>query len=197
MNEEQLEFLISRHVDGDLSVQEQTALQARLLTDPKARQLLEDYRKLNRMVVAHNASVSFDAVALKASINDAIDENNSRSYKLPGRFKALPIALAATLMFASLIGYILINQNTQDTGKPSPTIAGATSVPTTATTGSEVLAQVDTKEPAVVASIVGQPIGVPFSTLANLMLADLREAQTSLTRENLNTSVDSPTTQQR
>ena len=50
MTQEELEFAISQYLDGSLSADETAALEARLKDDAAARQLLEEYRKLDAMV---------------------------------------------------------------------------------------------------------------------------------------------------
>jgi anti-sigma factor RsiW len=50
MTPEQLEFAISQHLDGTLSAEETAALEARLKDDAAARELLEEYRRLNGLL---------------------------------------------------------------------------------------------------------------------------------------------------
>jgi anti-sigma factor RsiW len=74
MNRQQLEFLISRHLDGDLSRDEQATLQAQLDRDPAARLMLAEYTALADVVSVGGGQVpDVDTAAFLAKLNASID----------------------------------------------------------------------------------------------------------------------------
>ena len=67
MTADELEFSISRYADGDLSDGQRSAVEDRLATDPAARAVLADYRRLGDLLAAPPAGLDWDALAGRLS----------------------------------------------------------------------------------------------------------------------------------
>ena len=99
MNEQDLELLITRHLDGDLSAKEQGILQARLASDPEAQRLLDEHRKLDAILASEPnlAAINWNRLAdrISAKIEEA-EEAPAVIYS----FKWAPLAIAASVLLA-------------------------------------------------------------------------------------------------
>jgi anti-sigma factor RsiW len=74
MNLEQLEFAISQYLDGSLPAAETAALEARLNEDAGARELLEEYRKVDTLLKAPAALPVVAWEKLSAHLSNAVNE---------------------------------------------------------------------------------------------------------------------------
>ncbi len=75
MIDETLEFQITQYLDGDLSPDAVAALDQRLADDPEARQLLDEYRKLNNVLAAAPPVPAVNWDRLAAGISASVDED--------------------------------------------------------------------------------------------------------------------------
>lgn len=117
MSPDELEFLISQHLDGDLSPADEARLQALLSADASARALLAEHEKVHRELVASRELpelASVDFTQLRASVNAAIDDANAQSIKLHehpawgGRvLRYGSIAVAALIAIAIGVGALM------------------------------------------------------------------------------------------
>ncbi|MFT3787515.1 MAG: hypothetical protein QM770_15325 [Tepidisphaeraceae bacterium] len=198
MTTDELEFLISQHLDGDIAPADEARLQAALIADASARALFEEHRQVD---AALKEVRSQDAVALagidwadmRASINASIDDANAgESIKLDdyrpavanpfGRINRAMAVAAVVLVGLGVATVMLMRQ------KPTPegpiAVTPPTTVPTNGTLAdvgsklSMVLAQVSgpsvesARQPTVASVSLGQPVGVPESALLSLMVAE-------------------------
>lgn len=74
MNDEQLEFAISQYLDGSLPVAETAVLEARLNEDVAARELLEEYRKVDALLKAPAALPAVAWDKLSAHLSSAVNQ---------------------------------------------------------------------------------------------------------------------------
>lgn len=85
MSNDELEFLISQHLDGDISPADEVRLQAFLVADAAARELFAEHREIHAALVESRDLPelgSVDFASLRAGINAAIDDANSQTIKL-------------------------------------------------------------------------------------------------------------------
>src|SRR5438270_7791175 len=82
MQDEQLEFSISQYLDGTLSSEEIAALEARLKDDAAARELLEEYRKVNALLKspATLPAIAWDELA--AQLSQSIREAEEHEFQI-------------------------------------------------------------------------------------------------------------------
>jgi anti-sigma factor RsiW len=75
MTRDDLEFLISQHLDGTLSEADRVALDERLANDADARDLLAEYRRLNDFLVTPPPAVNWDRLAehLSSAVTEAAE----------------------------------------------------------------------------------------------------------------------------
>jgi anti-sigma-K factor RskA len=106
MNDEQLEFSITRYLDGTLEPTERAALEARLSSDAQARAMLEEHRALTAMLRSHPLpEVRWERLA--ESISNAIDDQAEQtmlrvSWILRARSRGY-VAVAASVVIAAAL----------------------------------------------------------------------------------------------
>ncbi|HZZ42025.1 MAG TPA: anti-sigma factor [Tepidisphaeraceae bacterium] len=103
MNTEQFEFLLSQQLDGTLSAEDSSALQAHLATAPGARRLADEYQNLNSLLKSFPPVPAIDYRALASRINDAIDNQYAAPpIRLNWNWTAIGsgLAMAACMMLA-------------------------------------------------------------------------------------------------
>lgn len=96
-----LEFSISRYLDGDLAADERAALESRLAADAEARALFEQHRKIDAALRAMPLpAVQWEALAER--ISAAVDRADEpvQSYRI-GAATAGWLAAAASLLLAA------------------------------------------------------------------------------------------------
>jgi anti-sigma factor RsiW len=117
-----LEFTISQYIDNSLPAVERAELETRLSADPATQVMLEEYRRLDRMMKSAMPIPAFPFDRLAHSISTAIDElqeeRASRVYRIGAwiRGSAMPLALAASLMIVAGVGIELLNSHHAPTG---------------------------------------------------------------------------------
>jgi hypothetical protein len=125
---DELEFLISQHLDGDLSPADEARLQAALAADASARALLAEHAKVHEVLVASRdvpELASVDLASLRANINAAIDDASTQTIKLHehpawgGRVLRYG-SIAAAAMVAIAIGVGAFVNRGGTTTPPSP-----------------------------------------------------------------------------
>lgn len=119
MNDEQLQFAISQYIDGTLPDDERAVLEQRLASDPQARQLLAEYRRLDKLITAGlpATEIEMDWAALASQISDAVakeaeqvnevreSESIPPTYTLPWVWKASALAASILICIGLLILY--------------------------------------------------------------------------------------------
>lgn len=95
--DEQLERLIVRHLDGALSAEEERNLQRELIRNPAARQLAEEYARVDRLAGAalHDALVRAPAATLRLTAATAVTRRRwTRGWLfVPGAMAAALLAM--------------------------------------------------------------------------------------------------------
>ena len=104
----ELEFSISQYLDGQLDEVQNSALLERIENDASARNLLEEYQRLDVMMKsAPLPEVRWEALA--GQISSAIDQAEEAEvarYRIPAWVKvAAPLAVAACLMIATGLAF--------------------------------------------------------------------------------------------
>lgn len=100
MIDEQVQFAISQYVDGTLPPDEVPAIEARLKSDPQARQILDEYRQINAIVSSLPAP-EMDWDQFSKQISAAVDEQIDRANApIPITTWWEPVALAASVLLA-------------------------------------------------------------------------------------------------
>jgi anti-sigma factor RsiW len=138
MKTEELEILISRYDDGDLSAQEKAAVEAAVARDPAARVMLEQYRRINRELAALPSGLEgVDFAAFGQRVRRAVGGRTpapaTRDRKLWQQWRwAAPLAAAAALAVLTL-PWLLTSRptsapQTARVAGPAVTISGAPSV---------------------------------------------------------------------
>src|SRR5436190_14352409 len=98
----ELEYAISQYLDGTLGPLERAALEERLAREPKARELLEEYRRFNVMLKTSLPvpAVAWDKLAdhLKKAV--AAEEAPVKHFSLGAISWTGRLAIAASLLFA-------------------------------------------------------------------------------------------------
>ena len=105
MTRDELEFSISQYLDGTLAEAEEAALELRLASDADARDLLGEYRRLDRTLKAAPLP-SFDYGALSDRISAAVarEDEPAQSYRLHWVRTAAALAIAACVVIAVGVG---------------------------------------------------------------------------------------------
>ena len=105
MTRDELEFAISQYLDGTLAEAEEAALEARLAADSGAREILGEYRRLDRAMKAAPLP-AFDYTALSERISSAVaaEPEPAQSYRLHWVRTAASLALAACVVVAVSVG---------------------------------------------------------------------------------------------
>jgi anti-sigma factor RsiW len=105
MTRDELEFAISQYLDGTLAEAEEAALEARLAADADAREMLGEYRRLDRALKAAPLP-AFDYGALSERISAAVagEPEPAQSYRLHWVRTAASLALAACVVIAVSVG---------------------------------------------------------------------------------------------
>jgi len=98
-----LELSITQYLDASLSPAEKSALESRLASDPQARELLEEHRKLNQLLKASPApELRWDLLAKQISAAVAQVEIPVEAETAPRmRMSWMPMALAASVLIAA------------------------------------------------------------------------------------------------
>jgi anti-sigma factor RsiW len=128
MNDEQLQFAISQYIDGTLPGQEKAELEQRLATDPRARELLAEYRRLETLVAGGVPAVDMDWSALASKISDAVAEEADAippTLSMPWVWKVS--ALAASVLIC--IGLLVIYGSSRQPAQTHEVVAGKTPAP--------------------------------------------------------------------
>ncbi|MBN2376306.1 MAG: hypothetical protein JXD22_07890 [Sedimentisphaerales bacterium] len=106
------EMLISCFDDSDLSTDERTQLDYLLHSDPQARDLLEQYKKLNQHLEnLPNALDNLDLSSFTKNVNRAIDLTLLRKSRSFLRHTLVPLSAAAALVIAALALFFTEAQN--------------------------------------------------------------------------------------
>ncbi len=114
-------MLISRFDDPDLSTAERAQLDKLLRSDPQARDLLEQYRKLNhRLEKLPDALENLDLSGFTQNVNRAIDLTLLRKTRSFFRHTLIPLSAAAALVIAALALFFTEAQN--QTSKPDSNV---------------------------------------------------------------------------
>ncbi len=117
MTRDQLEFLISQYVDGTLPPDEHAALEHRLQSDTKARQILNEFRSLNDLLRTQLPSipdVNWDQFAAGTSRAIADEEAPAIRMRI---FTWSRLAIAASVLLVVGIG-MLINRSAPTKNNP-------------------------------------------------------------------------------
>jgi anti-sigma factor RsiW len=102
-----LEFSISQYLDGSLSPAERSALESRLASDPQARRLLEEHRKLDQMLKASPMpELRWDLLAGQisaavAQVEIPVEAQSASRLRMNWMRMAMPMALAASVLIAA------------------------------------------------------------------------------------------------
>src|SRR5436305_1634901 len=102
-----LEFSISQYLDGSLSPAEKSALESRLSSDPQARRLLEEHRKLDQMLKASPMpELRWDLLAGQistavAQVEIPVEAQPASRLRMNWMRMAMPLALAASVLIAA------------------------------------------------------------------------------------------------
>jgi anti-sigma factor RsiW len=167
---EELEFLISQHLDGTLDAAERVKLDDALAARPEARELLAEHARLDALLKSSRAAVDVDAEWLSSQIAGRIDEDSARSLLLRRWMWMSPIAAAAMLMIALTIGFSLFNR-----GQPTALDQSTTARP------QQEVARIDLAGPQVdtprtgggyAAVSVGIPANLTPALVSSLYLSD-------------------------
>lgn len=109
----QLDVLVSRYIDNELSTDERTAFESRLRAEPRLRARLSQFKHNDALLHAqHQADRS---AVPQTVINLLADANNVSTCTTPKKRKA-PLALAASLLIAVGAGLLV---NSQQTTQPT------------------------------------------------------------------------------
>ena len=115
MIDEQLEFQISQYCDGTLAPAERAALEVRLATDAKARELLDEYRRLDATL--HQSmpvpQINWDRLASHLSAVVAREQEPVQVYRLPVVRWRYAAGLAAAVALVAGIFFFARNEPTQ------------------------------------------------------------------------------------
>ncbi len=125
MTQDELEFSISRYLDGDLAIAERSALEARLERDPDARALLDEYRDIDANLKSMPLpGVRWDAFA--AHVSAAVGELDEpvQSYKIGGGFGLRRWAAAAAAVIVGA-GVAFLAMRPQGTNVERDTVVSA------------------------------------------------------------------------
>lgn len=107
MTYDEIEFLISQHFDGTLSVEEAGKLRAALESDPSAHALFEEHARLDAALKSTKAAPDIDQEWFSAEIVGKIDEAQSRPLRISNWNIFAPMAVAAALLFGLTLGVVL------------------------------------------------------------------------------------------
>jgi hypothetical protein len=124
LSRDELEFAISQYIDGTLSVLERDALEERLATDPEARELLAEYRKLNTVVKASAMpmpAIAWDRLAEQIGQATAAEEAPVRHYRIGAMSWTGRLAIAASLLLVISLGVFFVKR---DSGGIAPQSEG-------------------------------------------------------------------------
>jgi anti-sigma factor RsiW len=137
MIDEEFEFLLTQYLDGALSPAEVAKVENRLAEDAEARNLLEEYRRLNGLMREAPAMPNLRWDVLSGRISDAVAGETPpvRSFKLRDYFKQprlgarawawAAVALAACVLVA--VGVAIHLRGTTGAGNP-PSIGNGSAV---------------------------------------------------------------------
>lgn len=115
--QEQLERVIVRSLDGELSADEQLALDRELIRNPHARRMMDDYRRVDALCGATLGAMAEAEFRLRP-VGQACGER--RSWRL-NRFWFVPGAIAAALL--ALLMPRLDQTEIQPSAVPPPRVA--------------------------------------------------------------------------
>jgi len=136
MSADQLEFAISRYIDDALPEPERSALEEVLARDAEARQVHEEYRRLDALVRAdaHVPQVRWDKLESHLAGALAHEELPGRSFAMPWLRNAGRIAIAASVLL--VVGLGIISYRSHESA-PLPArveiVVGPSNEPATAT----------------------------------------------------------------
>jgi hypothetical protein len=105
---EELEFAISQYIDGTLNPLEQALLEEVLASDPSARAMLEEYRRLDAAMKQSLPQPAVDLDLLNARISSGLSKLDApvRHYRLFSSMAAMKIVAVAASMLI-LIGIVV------------------------------------------------------------------------------------------
>jgi len=104
-----LELSITQYLDGSLSPAEKSALESRLASDPQARQLLEEHRKLDQLLKASPAPelrwelLAQQISAAVAQVEIPVEAEPVPRMRIGWTRMVMPMALAASVLIAAAI----------------------------------------------------------------------------------------------
>jgi anti-sigma factor RsiW len=104
------ELFISQYADGTIEDRERAALEGILAESELARETLADERRLTQLLRETSAPLpAIDWESLGSRISSAVAEAQepASSYRLMPRWVNIPMALAASLLLASAIGFTI------------------------------------------------------------------------------------------
>lgn len=112
---EEMEMLISRYDDGDLTDAERASLEAALDSDPEAQGLLKEYRRLNAALSEAPAGMAqVDLAAFSHTLSRSLTERRVVRRTSRTWWRLGPVAaVAATILVG--VGALWLSQHTGDT----------------------------------------------------------------------------------
>lgn len=136
MLNEQLEFSISQYVDGNLSTEEQAALETALSSNGEARELLGQYRRLASMLRTTPVAIpNLDWNEVSDRISSAIEHDEREGLYLPAaqtslrwRVRARVMAAAAAVVIVSGVAALLFQQKPHGTNTASTPVSNVPAV---------------------------------------------------------------------
>jgi anti-sigma factor RsiW len=125
-DQDQLEYAISQYLDGTLPPLERTILERRLSEDVEARELLDAYRRLDRVLKGMPMpAVRWDRLADHLAQAVAREEPPVRHYSIEWVRWTSRAAVAASLMLAAGIGLVAyLWDTTPGPGEPGLVMVG-------------------------------------------------------------------------
>lgn len=170
MTHDEVEFLISQHLDGTLSADEAEKLRIVLEQDPVAKALFEEHQRLDvALKSTRTADLRIDQDWLTAQIAGAIDEHQSRPILLSNRSMFAPMAIAATLLIGLTLGVVFLKDETES---PANQLSSNTNVSRIVEIGSP---ETPVRNDVAMANVsVGVPANLSPAMMTALFIADHR-----------------------
>jgi anti-sigma factor RsiW len=126
MLQTQLEFEITRLLDGDLSLQQEVMLRRHLESDPQGARLLEEHRRLDALLNRIEPVPAVDWDALQMRIAQAVDAQRRRAAR--PRQSWMQLAMAACVLLALGVGMRLLTFHSAPADKSAVAIVQVSGV---------------------------------------------------------------------